>query len=364
MRGCGILKLRSRLFWLFVTTWMAVISAPAKAVPGDIYVSRCCGTEEIDRVTPDGSRTVFAATGLQSPMDLAFDRSGNLFVANYGSNSIEEFTPAGVGTVFASTGQYGPSNLAFDAAGNLFVSISGNNTILKFNPSGVGSVFASTGLSNPQGLAFDRFGSLFVANNGDNTIRRFTPAGAGSVFASSVFSGSIFNLPSVLAFDSGGNLFAGNFVTTIVRFTPSGTKSAFATVPSEVEGLAFDGAGNLLVANGGGASLLSIAADGTQRTVTGGLFVATGLAIEPVVPSSVPEPTGVLTFAMAVAAFTLAQRRWYPGQLRIREKWGAGGKPPPRDREEPRRNFVNQTHGRYRRPAGVRDRLPSPRYAA
>ena len=189
MRGCGILKLRSRLFWLFVTTWMAVISAPAKAVPGDIYVSRCCGTEEIDRVTPDGSRTVFAATGLQSPMDLAFDRSGNLFVANYGSNSIEKFTPSGVDTVFANTGLNGPSNLAFDGAGNLFVSIGGDNTILKFNPSGVGSVFASTGLSNPQGLAFDRFGSLFVANNGDNTIRRFTPAGAGSVFASSVFSG-------------------------------------------------------------------------------------------------------------------------------------------------------------------------------
>ena len=48
--------------------------------------------------------TVFASTGLNGPVGLAFDASGNLFVANSGDNTIEKFAPNGVGTVFASHG--------------------------------------------------------------------------------------------------------------------------------------------------------------------------------------------------------------------------------------------------------------------
>ncbi len=41
---------------------------------------------------------VFASTGLNQPQGLAFDSTGNLFVANYGNNTIMKFTSDGVGT--------------------------------------------------------------------------------------------------------------------------------------------------------------------------------------------------------------------------------------------------------------------------
>lgn len=46
------------------------------------------------------------------------------------------------------------SLLAFDRAGNLYVANVANNTIAKFAPDGVGSVFVSAGLDDPFGLAF------------------------------------------------------------------------------------------------------------------------------------------------------------------------------------------------------------------
>ena len=177
----------SRASWLAFIVFLAATPVPASAIPGDIYVSRCCEVDEIDRVSPDGSVTTFATSGLNTALGLAFDATGSLFVANSGNSTIEKFARNGVGTVFASTGLNGPVGLAFDASGNLFVANNRDNTIEKFAPNGVGTVFASTGLNGPLGLAFDASGNLFAANAGNNTIEKFAPNGADAVFASSVF---------------------------------------------------------------------------------------------------------------------------------------------------------------------------------
>lgn len=112
---------------------------------------------------PNGARSVFASNLNNSeffgPFDLAFDSTGNLFatvvgeiIGSAGHGQILEFTPDGTATVFAS-GLVSPLGLAFDGAGNLFVSDSGSGQILEFTPDGDMSVFAS-GLSRPTFLAF------------------------------------------------------------------------------------------------------------------------------------------------------------------------------------------------------------------
>jgi DNA-binding beta-propeller fold protein YncE len=73
----------------------------------------------------NGTRSAFA-TGLDSPIGLAFDSSGNLYVANSGGSggSIEKFAPNGSSTIFAlgtnPQGLNGPYGLAFDQVGNLY----------------------------------------------------------------------------------------------------------------------------------------------------------------------------------------------------------------------------------------------------
>jgi sugar lactone lactonase YvrE len=106
----------------------------------------------------------------------------NLFATNY--LSIDEFTPNGVGSTFAS-GLNNPLGLAFDRAGNLFVAdtgtYSGTGAVYKFTPAGLRTTFAS-GLNFPRALAFDSQGNLFVTVD-DTAIYKFTPTGAQTSFA-------------------------------------------------------------------------------------------------------------------------------------------------------------------------------------
>src|SRR5438552_16436005 len=85
----------------------------------------------IFKFTPDGKKNTFA-TGI-NPGDLVFDRAGNLFVTDPGSDSILKFTPDGKKSTFA-TEISGPGDMAFDAAGN--PSICGRGLSLKCTPGG------------------------------------------------------------------------------------------------------------------------------------------------------------------------------------------------------------------------------------
>jgi DNA-binding beta-propeller fold protein YncE len=121
-------------------------------------------------------------------------------VANNSNNTIEKYTTGGVGSVFATgtNGLNGPTGLAFDSSGNLFVANFNSNTIDEITPGGVSSVFATAGLSGPAGLAFDSAGNLYAANFNTSKIEKYTPGGAPSLFAST-------GRPQFLAFtnDSG-----------------------------------------------------------------------------------------------------------------------------------------------------------------
>jgi sugar lactone lactonase YvrE len=211
--------------------------------------------------TSNGVRSTFAS-GFTGPSSLAFDRTGNLFVADVSvdsnsrtSGTIYKFTPAGVRSTFA-LGLNNPLGLAFDGAGNLFVSDDGDGTIYKFTPQGARSTFAS-GLSTLSGLAFDSVGNLFVSadydafTQGVAKVYEFTPQGVRTTFASG-FTG-----PWSLAFDNAGNLWVADvgdidgLGTAIYRVTPQGKKSTFVSWPQDQivlnGGLAFDSAGNLFV---------------------------------------------------------------------------------------------------------------------
>src|SRR5262245_24627573 len=89
-------------------------------------------------------------------------------------------------------------------------------------------------------------GSLFVANGGNGTIERF-PLGGCPVPCSSGFVTDLFGL----AFDSAGSLYAGTN-SAIYKIAANGSTTTFATTGLNLpRGMAFDGAGNLFVANSG-----------------------------------------------------------------------------------------------------------------
>ena len=250
---------------------MTLFAINVSAAPGDLYVGNSTGGTVL-KVNPV-LKTIFAS-GLTDPTGLAFDASGNLFVADASSHMIFKITPNGTRTTFASN--LGVLfALAFDASGDLFAIDEGSGSIFKFTPDGVKSTFAS-GIGSPVSLAIDSAGNLFVGDQVANAIFKFAPDGSKTTFTSAL------NDPLGLAFDSAGNLFvAENVGGTIFKFTPNGTMTTFTSGLNGPSGLAFDSAGNLFEADSNSNSIFEFTPNGIKTTFATSVGNPFGLAFEP-----------------------------------------------------------------------------------
>lgn len=195
---------------------------------------------QVLRVAPGGGVSVFAdgADGVNSPSGLALDPSGNLIVANYLSNTLVKVTPAGVGTVFADAadGLSGPFGVAVDSVGQTYVADLEHHRVLRFDAAGNSSVFAdeSDGLFAPLDVEVGPDGRIYVADVLTGKVTRFTPAGVGSVFADTT-DGLV--SPSGLTFDNRGNLIVSNYLSnTLVHVNPYGRANLWADASDGVRG--------------------------------------------------------------------------------------------------------------------------------
>jgi len=289
---------------------LGLCCGPVQSDADTLYVSTF-NAQSILQISSAGAVTTFEGpgSGLNYPVGLAFDNSGNLYAANSGggngNSTIEKFTPNGIGTVFASSGLSLPWGLAFDNHGNLYVANGAGDTIEEFDPTGSGTVFATAaeGLNGPAALAFDSSGNLYVANAANYTIEKFGPGGTGSVFATS--SSGVDN-PEGLAW-FGGNLYVANGGNnTIEKFNALGQGSVFSSTNLLFfpDGLAFDSNGNLYVANEGNGEVLEFGPNGVGTVVASGLGNAVYLAIE-----EIPEPSSLLLATLGAVSLGAFLRR-------------------------------------------------------
>src|SRR5438093_50008 len=109
-----------------------------------------------------------------SPVGVATDAAGNVFVADYYNHRIQKFT--GTGTYLTQWGSFGsgdgqfvaPVGVATDAAGNVFVADTYNHRVQKFTGMGTyltqwGSIGTGDGLFyRPFGVASDAAGNVYV----------------------------------------------------------------------------------------------------------------------------------------------------------------------------------------------------------
>lgn len=246
---------------------------------GNVYVADA-GNNLIRIITPAGLVSTFAGRGaagaangkdtatFNSPLGVAVDGSGNVYVADYGNNLIRKITPAGVVSTLAGTGAAGadngagniatfnlPEGVAVDAAGNVYVADNGNDLIRKITPEGVVSTLAGSGgagsaggtgtaasFNSPFGVAADGAGNVYVADSGNNLIRKISPAGAVTTFAGSGAKGAnnatglaaTFNTPSGVAVDAAGNVYIADENNNLIRkITAAGIVTTIALTPSK-----------------------------------------------------------------------------------------------------------------------------------
>ncbi len=134
----------------------------------------------------------------------------------------------------------------------------------------------STGTLLPTGVAFDRSGNLFAADATATLIIKLTPTGTQTTFVSAGLSS-----PRGITFDAAGNLYVADFGTnSIIKITPGGVGTTFATGLNGPEGVAFDALGNLYVANSGDNTVVKLTPSGAASVFASGLPSPYGLAFD------------------------------------------------------------------------------------
>ncbi len=121
--------------------------------------------------------------------------------------------------------------------------------------------------------------AFYVGNTHDNTIRAVDAAGNTSVVAT--LPGAVNNVQG-LAFDSAGNLYAASQISNVVtKIAPDGTQSLYVSSGlNSPQGIAFDSQGNLYVANLGYHDVVKVSPAGLVNEVASGISNPYGLAVD------------------------------------------------------------------------------------
>jgi sugar lactone lactonase YvrE len=250
------------------------------------YVSTLAGSGSVGSTDGTGN-----AASFDSPMQLAADSSGNIYVADYGNNKIRKITPAGVVSTLATNTSFNrPAGVAIDNIGNLYVSDTNNHRIVKITTSGVESILAGSGsVGNSDGygtaasfrwpyqLTVDKYNNIYLAAYGNNSVRKITPAGLVTTVA------SIPNGPVALIVDDADNVYVVNDGNNVYKITSGGVVSIFAgssgwgnvdatgTAASfnTPYGINLDTNGNLYVGDYGNQKIRKITSNGVVTTFAG-----------------------------------------------------------------------------------------------
>ena len=245
--------------------------------------------------SPGSTTPTRTLTGLDAPVALAFDSSGNLYVANNGTNTVSVFAPNATTPTSTLTEPSSPQALAIDASGNIYV---GNDTTVSvFAPGSTTPTRTLTGLNSPSAMAFDSRGTLYVANFGQQTVA--APEGSGttvSVFApgSTTPNATLTGLsgPTALAFDSSGNLY--------VASAGSNSISVFPGPPPPVPV-----AGGVVIRNAQAGQPINVgSASGTGLSLSDAELARIFTVATGTITIGDPSQTGNITFAGATPATT------------------------------------------------------------
>jgi hypothetical protein len=280
----------------FVLLASSFFSLNARSQP--YIISTLAGT---NRLLNGGLAT---AAPLRSPISVALDASGNLYIADESDNRIRKVNPAGIISTYAGTGIPGysgdrgqaasaalnyPTGIALDSAGNMYVADEGNNVVRRIAVDGTINTIAGNGKSgyagdngeatsaqiDPVAVALDSQGNLYIADGYNYRIRKVDTSGIITTIAGNgIEGGQGDNGPAIsaeidfvtdLAVDNVGNLYLADLFNYEVRkIDTSGMMTDFAggllygfysdgspanTVILAPGGVAFDGSGNLYISD-------------------------------------------------------------------------------------------------------------------
>ena len=308
-----------------------------------------------------------ASTGrLFGPAGLAFDRAGNLYVAERSGRRVRKIDARGVITTFAGSGgccsdgdggtalqaQFNqPSGVAIGAGGNVYVTDRSDGRIRSIDAEGLISTFAGTGRRGftgdgrsatlaeiaPTGIAVDPGGEVYMVQRSGDRIRQIDTGGVISTFAGTGARGyggdggpairAQFNSPRRVAVDATGNAYVtdghnrrvrkidnAGVITTLAGtgrccYDGDGGQAIEARL-QEPAGIAIDAGGNIFVTDRSNHRIRKIDAAGVITTVAGTGEEARSEKAGPASQARFQRPTAVALSRSGDLFFADAERVW------------------------------------------------------
>ena len=322
MRFCFLFLLLLLSLWKTVTPIPALSNNAEK--PSSISTIAGTGAEGS---SGDGGPAINAT--FSNPAQVAIDRQGNLYVADYRNSRIRRIDRHSVITAFAGTGEAGfagdggpalqakinfPHAITATNNGTLYFTDTRNHRVRQITPDGIITTIAGNGqagfsgdggsalnasLNLPEGIAVDARGNVFIAEFNNHRIRKVSPAGIITTVAgngTAGFSGdggpaikAAMNITPAVTLDSSGNLYlcdrenhrvrkvdrrgiittvAGNGVEATTENIGDGGSATAARLNRPV-GSALDRAGNLYIAERNGHRVRKVTPAGIITTIAG-----------------------------------------------------------------------------------------------
>lgn len=261
-----------------------------------------------------------------TPNGVAVDASGNLFIADLYNDRIRKVDVNGVVTTFAGrfggtfSGDGGPATeagmfdvagVAVDSKGNVYIADMDNNRIRKVDATGKISTVAGNGaygfagdnvpatqtaLSSPAAVAVDAAGNLYIGDLFNHRVRKVNTQGTITTFAGTGVAGdngdgglatqAQLDIPEGLAFDQAGNLYIADSANDVVRkvdvsgkistfagtgqggFTGDNSQAKQARLNSP-RGVVADAAGNVYIVDAGNDRIRRVDLSGVITTIAG-----------------------------------------------------------------------------------------------
>jgi uncharacterized protein (TIGR03437 family) len=244
------------------------------------------------------------AVPLRTPIAVALDAQGNLYIADEADNRIRKVDSAGIISTYAGTGIAGysgdrgpaanaqlnfPTGIALDAKGNMYVADAGNAVVRRIAADGTINTVAGNGIGkfagdngpatsaqiDPVAVALDSQGNLYIADGLNYRIRKVATNGIITTIAGTGNEGdtgdngpatsATISFVTDLAVDNAGNIYLADLYNYEVRkIDATGMMTDFAggfqnlgyadgvpanTAAMAPDGVAFDGSGNLYISD-------------------------------------------------------------------------------------------------------------------
>ncbi len=182
---------------------------------GNVYVGSYIPNtvEKLTVANNTVSTAVPGTAGLNNPYGLACDSAGNLYIADYHNNVIKKWT-ATTQTLTNILGVTLPTSVAVDNAGNVYITTVNDGAILKWTAANNSLAPLVTGLNRPQSVAVDSFGNVYIT---DSAIKKWTPATKS--LTTLVSTG--LNFPGGVTLDAAGNIYITDQNNQAIKARPN-----------------------------------------------------------------------------------------------------------------------------------------------